>query len=216
MAEKGKPQEEESGEGAPIWIISFADMISLLMAFFVMLTTFSSFGPRESEKIRTIARLTVTPNYGWHRQIPQSALRPTLVAAGDGSRGSEKPTLESADNGKSMKESNSSDYKNAKIFVAESSSMFLAKGQAISPQGRGTLDKLAAYLGKVPGQIVIFEKGPAEDTDLSVARAVSVVRYLQERGIPKERCNISASTMLEGATATRQMEIVIANEIGTE
>ncbi|MGA2093982.1 MAG: flagellar motor protein MotB, partial [Sedimentisphaerales bacterium] len=85
MAEKGKPQEEESGEGAPIWIISFADMISLLMAFFVMLTTFSSFGPRESEKIRTIARLTVTPNYGWHRQIPQSALRPTLVAAGDGS-----------------------------------------------------------------------------------------------------------------------------------
>ncbi|MGA2094133.1 MAG: hypothetical protein ABSH16_12125, partial [Sedimentisphaerales bacterium] len=170
----------------------------------------------ESEKIRTIARLTVTPNYGWHRQIPQSALRPTLVAAGDGSTGSEKPTLESADNGKSMKESNSSDYKNAKIFVAESSGMFLAKGQAISPQGRGTFDKLAAYLGKVPGQIVIFEKGPAEDTDLSVARAVSVVRYLQERGIPKERCNISASTMLEGVTAARQMEIVIANEIGTE
>jgi flagellar motor protein MotB len=216
MAGKPKPQEEESGEGAPLWIVSFADMISLLMAFFVMLTTFSSFGPRESEKIRTIARLTVTPNYGWHRQIPQSALRPTRVAAGDGSTGSERPTLESADNGKSMKESYSADYKNAKIFVAESSGMFLAKGQAISPQGRGTLDKLAAYLGKVPGQIVIFEKGPAEDTDLSVARAVSVVRYLQERGIPKERCNISASTMLEGVTAARQMEIVIANEIGTE
>ena len=33
---------EEKGESAPIWIISFADMISLLMAFFVMLLTMST------------------------------------------------------------------------------------------------------------------------------------------------------------------------------
>jgi flagellar motor protein MotB len=215
MAYKPKPQEE-SGESAPLWIISFADMISLLMAFFVMLTTFSSFGPRESERIRAVARMTVTPNYGWHRQIPQSSIRPTLVAAGDGSTGSERPTLESAGNGRSLKESYSADYKNAKIFTAETSGMFLAKGQTLSPKGRETLDKLAAYLGKVPGQIVIFERGPAEDTDLGIARAVSVVLELGERGIPKERCSISASTMLEGVTTARQTEIVIANEIGTE
>lgn len=33
------PVAEEGGEKAPIWIISFADMVSLLMAFFVMLLT---------------------------------------------------------------------------------------------------------------------------------------------------------------------------------
>jgi hypothetical protein len=33
---------EEQGEKAPLWIISFADMISLLMAFFVMLLTMAS------------------------------------------------------------------------------------------------------------------------------------------------------------------------------
>jgi hypothetical protein len=37
-----KAQPEESGEKAPLWIISFADMISLLMAFFVMLQTLAS------------------------------------------------------------------------------------------------------------------------------------------------------------------------------
>ena len=94
--------------------------------------------------------------------------------------------------------------------------MFLAKGRALSPKGRDTLVKLAAFLAKVPGQIVIFERGPAGDTNLSIGRAVAVVRELQEGGIPKERCNISASTMLEGITTTRQIEIVIANEIGTD
>jgi outer membrane protein OmpA-like peptidoglycan-associated protein len=37
--EKKAPVVEEKGEKAPLWIISFADMISLLMAFFVMLLT---------------------------------------------------------------------------------------------------------------------------------------------------------------------------------
>ncbi len=39
---KKGPPKEEKGESAPLWIISFADMISLLMAFFVMLLALSN------------------------------------------------------------------------------------------------------------------------------------------------------------------------------
>ena len=64
MAGKPKPPEEE-GEGAPLWMISFADMASLLMAFFVMLTTFSAFGPKESIKLRQVIDSTLGSNlYG--------------------------------------------------------------------------------------------------------------------------------------------------------
>ena len=41
-SEKQTPVVEEKGEKAPLWIISFADMISLLMAFFVMLLTMAT------------------------------------------------------------------------------------------------------------------------------------------------------------------------------
>ena len=71
MAGKPKPQEEESGEGAPLWIISFADMISLLMAFFVMLTTFSGFGPKESAKLRKVINVGTGPKL-LRRMVPES------------------------------------------------------------------------------------------------------------------------------------------------
>lgn len=35
-------EEEESGGGAPDWIVTFSDMVSLLVTFFILLMTFSS------------------------------------------------------------------------------------------------------------------------------------------------------------------------------
>jgi len=88
------PQEEEGGEGAPLWIISFADMISLLMAFFVMLSTFSGFGPSEAEKLQRAVKATLAPNFygGWYTEAPRTGVGSQSVAAGQPDRGSEKPT----------------------------------------------------------------------------------------------------------------------------
>lgn len=57
---------EEKGERAPIWIISFADMISLLMAFFVMLLTMST---ARSGKLCNEGETFDETLYGFRRSI---------------------------------------------------------------------------------------------------------------------------------------------------
>jgi outer membrane protein OmpA-like peptidoglycan-associated protein len=57
---------EEKGERAPLWIISFADMISLLMAFFVMLLTMAM---ARSGKLCNEGEKFEETLYGFRRQI---------------------------------------------------------------------------------------------------------------------------------------------------
>ena len=46
-----KQEEDEAGPGAPEWIVTFSDMISLLVTFFVLLMTFSSMDTEEVLKL---------------------------------------------------------------------------------------------------------------------------------------------------------------------
>ncbi len=52
MGRKRKKREEASGpKGAPEWVVTFTDMISLLVTFFVLLMTFSSMDTQDAMKI---------------------------------------------------------------------------------------------------------------------------------------------------------------------
>lgn len=49
MARRSKRQEEEQEAGAPAWMTTYSDMVTLLLAFFVLLFTFSSIDVRKFE-----------------------------------------------------------------------------------------------------------------------------------------------------------------------
>jgi outer membrane protein OmpA-like peptidoglycan-associated protein len=197
MAHKPKPkQEEEAGESAPLWMISFADMMSLLMAFFVMLSTFSSFGPSEAERLQKVASATLAANPGgWHKQRSKSAVGNQTLAAGQLGKGSEKPTLQETQGKGMMKETQAGDFRTRKVFLIESKTVFWGAGTTLSPGGRDFLDTLASFVAKMPDRIVISESGPGPDGDQGFLRAADALNYLTGKGIAKDRCSIAAKGM---------------------
>jgi outer membrane protein OmpA-like peptidoglycan-associated protein len=209
-------QEEESVEGAPLWIISFADMMSLLMAFFVMLSTFSSFGPAETAKLHKAVKATLMADYygGWFHSQPRGAIGPQSLAAGQLAKGSEKPTLDESPGNALLAESQPEDFRTRKIFVVESKDVFWAAGITLSARGREYLDTLAAYAGNLPDRLIVSESGSGDDPELGLRRAIVIVKYLADRGISKDRCSIGMAGMRprDEAGAERTLEIVLLDE----
>jgi len=212
--EKQKPPEEEGGEGAPLWIISFADMISLLMAFFVMLSTFSSFGPAEAAKLTNIGGAALSPNFGWHSKQPRESMGKRAQTTGQTEEGSEKPTLENQPNGKSIAPKESKDFRTHKIFLIESKKIFWSDGMTLSADGRKFLNTFASFAKKLPGRIVLSENGPGNDAEIGIYRSIVVVEHLRRNGISKDRCNIAAKGTLpdENFKTERMLEITLLDE----
>ena len=217
MGRKHKPpQEEESVEGAPLWIISFADMMSLLMAFFVMLSTFSSLGPAEALKLRKAMMAALAPNFygGWYSFNPRTGVGPQPIAAGQQEKGSERPTLEENQGKGLLAEGKPIDFRARKVFAIESRKVFWGGGATLSREGRDFLDTLAAFAVRVPGRIVIAENGPGADPELGFNRALRTLTYLAARGVSKDRCCIGARGTLDGQGSRRErmLEIAILDE----
>jgi len=213
---KKHAEEEEGGESAPLWMISFADMMSLLMAFFVMLSTFSDFGPSEADKLRQTVDVMLAPvTYsGMQTTRPRMAAGPQAIAAGQIEKGSETRTLDQVQGKGLMAEGRTPGYQKRKVFMAESRKVFLGSGMVVSSDGRAFLDTLAAYADKVADRIVVSEGGPDEEPDMGLRRAMAVVDYLAARGVSRDRCNIGARGMMPDAEFKdgRMLEIVLLDQ----
>lgn len=82
--------EEEVEEGAPAWLATFADLMSLLMCFFVLLLSFSEM---DIKKYKQVAG-SMSDAFGIQRDIPADEIpKGTSVVAQEFSPGKPDPTI---------------------------------------------------------------------------------------------------------------------------
>ena len=211
MARGNSAQEEESSGGAPEWMVTFSDCMTLLLTFFVLLLSFSSFDNKIFKKLRVIystALNSITPV----RRSERDALNyiAPIRYINELDKGSEKPTLNRGQKEGLLKEQQSDELDNGMVFLFPSQSMFWGNGISVSTEGRSLLDDLAPFLAEMPNRIVISEKDSTTDNgneSLGLQRAWAVVYYLTSRhNIDKDRFSISIDGTLAADTSSNDQE----------
>jgi chemotaxis protein MotB len=218
MARTKRQSEPEEPQGAPEWMVTFSDCMTLLLTFFVLLLSFSSFDERAHERLEAIF------GEDWPSPIMESrsdrsafTSREQIVYGAEISEGSEKPTLERGNVAAVIQETEPVDFRSRKVFVVGSDKIFWGRGSVISVQGRSILVMLGSFLREVPSRVVISENGPGDEAggQLGLHRAWAVMEYFVARGgLDKRRFSICGQSAVPtkgagGGPASREPERVL-------
>ncbi len=200
-------------EGAPEWMVTFSDCMTLLLTFFVLLLSFSSFEPKTLGTLATSFAQSL-PAVGLSYTTEKDSLwkRQQVKELERVKHGSEvKPVDEQQSSDKFMREKKPLDFKNLKVFTVPSKQMFLGKGSVVSPEGKEICDAIAVFLKSQPCRVVISENTSAGNDKLALERTYSILDYMvQNKRVRPERFNLSYSTnMKSGREDTGYVEIAL-------
>jgi len=223
MAKKVRAPEEGSG-GAPKWMVTFSDCMTLLLTFFVLLLSFSSFDDKSFMKATTsLAR--GFPSVNPTRSRDSLTSREQVLYQKDRSRGSENPTENPQVDGFIQERAQALNFQDRRVFVIPSDQVFLGRGSYLSPQGRTLMGKLARFLKAMPQRIVISENSLSESTPataLGLQRAWRITNHLiNQADLDLNRFAISGtstvpsdnlSDQLRQAASGRLLEIVLLDD----
>jgi chemotaxis protein MotB len=240
-----KGQQEEGPKGAPEWVVTFSDMISLLVTFFVLLMTFSSMEEYDLLRIRGI--LQSGGGTLEHQSGPTAIAPPErdLISNTDPLEGADQPHVRPPDElPEPVHEGRAPDPRDRELDmdrVPDGLRVRFAPEASFGPgdvQPNGELvsrllefaEVLRAYphLVVVEGHADAYFRPTAEFPDagtIGLARAEAVARLLTERGgIEPERVLITSygaerprdlGSGVEARLANRRVELRIAPLGGT-
>jgi chemotaxis protein MotB len=193
-----KQPELEEAPGAPEWMLTFSDCMTLLLTFFVLLISFSAPGSSDIKGLSD-AVANILPGFDWANKMYRDSMSRNFqfYPAEGVEAGSEKPTPEKGTKGSLKETPVPPDFDRAKVFLIPSGNIFCGKGSVISPGGRDIMATMASFLGKVPNRVVICEHGPKENNnskEMGLERAWAVMEYLTTKhNLNKKRLAISSS-----------------------
>ncbi|GJM45525.1 MAG: chemotaxis protein MotB [Gemmatimonadota bacterium] len=184
MADDELEEEEEEG-GAPGWLTTWADMMSVLLTFFIVLQAFSTLSEKKFyEAMSSIQR-------AFHMPLPIKA---------PGSFTYETPrTAEEMEEqlDKDTEGISVEDFGDRIVLTVESGMLFGIGRAEMTSTGASIMDQVAKAIARAPGPIRVeghtcdLPVGAGsefrDNWELSTGRALSVLQELTRRGIRPER-----------------------------
>lgn len=180
--------EGEGGHSVGLWYVSFSDMITLLLSFFVMLTTFSSYDNEARQRFAGACHYVVSNSVFPAKDIPrQSFAQFVNPVVNYTETGSEKPNELSDQNVTNPLRGDVTPDDRAffqqKVLTLPARSLFGRDGQ-FSEEGQRLLSCMAQYLRKNPSSVLIAcpPNGEAGQAVISpsyrIERAYTVLQHL--------------------------------------
>jgi len=216
MSERKAKQPDQSGPAVPAWMVTFSDCMTLLLCFFVVLVTFSSFDEVELDKLGGafpgLSYEAVFPN---KRTIKDALIPPKETQVDFTPEGSEKPTGEvpkEIENPKAPgKALGAEAYRDLKVVSIPSARLFYARGSSLRPEGKELLKLIAGFVRSLPCKVIIGETG-----NVSLERPWAVVQHLMRtEKLPAEQLSISAGTAPSAQSAPGRPQTTITLVAGS-
>jgi chemotaxis protein MotB len=187
-----------SGADPTAWMVTFTDCMTLMLTFFVLMVTFSSY---DENALHQIGGAFENHAFRWifldEEEVRESVAPPAERLFDRTAEGSEKPTeseLEMVRFSRPPQEALSAEaYRDRQTFYLPSDRLFYARGWTLRPDGAQALLRIAAFMKLVPCQVIVGEMSDEPAGAASLERAWAVVNYLVDKsGLPEGRFGLSA------------------------
>jgi chemotaxis protein MotB len=198
LAAEDEPRAEH---GSPLWVITFSDMVTLMLCFFVLLLSFAS---TDSDSFRSAAG-SVRQAFGAARPVapeqqPAAAATELGPAAESAAPAATPATLERVRSFLTERGLNDAvdviESPRGVVLRAKDRVLFATAEADLKPEGLAVLDTVTALSFGFDGRLSVeghSDDRPIQSTrfpsnwELSSARAGAVLRYLLEQGVdPKQ------------------------------
>jgi len=228
----GKKKHDEEHENAERWLLTYADLITLLLAFFIVMYSMSKV---DAKKFGAVAQALQAVLHG--KGVEMLKGQGNLVVAPPDAGGPMKigdlKLLQSQINkiarDMGLKDKISADMDSRGLVIRISESAFFDQGSAdLKPEAMTVLDALSVILKSIPNHIrfeghtdnqPIKFSGWKSNWELSAARALSVLHYLADAGrLSPDRLSaigygeyrpVATNDAKEGRQLNRRVEVVI-------
>jgi len=215
-----RERRKKPSDGAPSneWMVTFSDCMTLLLTFFVMLLSFSSFEQKNLTRVFDGFEAASRASPFNDPRPPTESFTPDEDMLLDRTEnGAEFPSTERIEPTRvpraPMDPLSEDAYCDRRVLSIPSDLLFWGRGNSLKPKAAALLGPVADFLRAMPCRVVIRETpGPGLTPSLCLKRSIAVMKYLAEsENLEAGRFAVSAAPDGPASAAEATIRIAMLN-----